>query len=147
MRGLPGESLARHHRPGVSKTPSPESRGTMRVLLTGGYGCIGSWIVRLLLARGDEAWIYDLKEDPKRLRLLLDDAQLKRVGFVAGDVTDLANLKNSIQRHGITHVVHLAGLQVPTCRADPVLGAKVNVLGTLTVFQAVRELREQVERL
>jgi nucleoside-diphosphate-sugar epimerase len=119
----------------------------MRVLLTGGYGCIGSWIVRLLLARGDEALIYDLKEDPKRLRLLLNDAQLKKVGFVAGDVTDLANLKTTITRHGITHVVHLAGLQVPTCRADPVLGAKVNVLGTLTVFQAVRELRTQVERL
>ena len=41
----------------------------MRVLLTGGYGCIGAWIVRNLLERGDEAFIYDLKEDPYRLRL------------------------------------------------------------------------------
>ena len=36
----------------------------MRVLLTGGYGCIGSWIVKNLLERGDQALIYDLKEDP-----------------------------------------------------------------------------------
>src|SRR5262249_55801511 len=41
----------------------------------------------------------------------------------------------------------LAGLQVPTCRADPLLGARVNVLGTLSVFEAVRQAAGQVERL
>ena len=111
---------------------------SMRVLLTGGYGCIGSWIVRQLLERGDEAFIYDLKEDPRRMRQIMSDEQVRRVPFVPGDVTDLANLKSAIERHGITHVVHLAGLQVPTCRADPMLGAKVNVLGTLAVFEAVK---------
>jgi nucleoside-diphosphate-sugar epimerase len=119
----------------------------MRVLLTGGYGCIGSWIVRNLLARGDQAWIYDLKEDARRLRLILPEEQVKEVGFVQGDVTDLAGLSRAVARHGITHVVHLAGLQVPTCRADPVLGAKVNVLGTLAVFEAVRASGGQVQRL
>src|SRR5947207_7881669 len=119
----------------------------MRVLLTGGYGCIGSWIVRNLHERGDQAWIYDLKEDPRRLRLLLSEEQVQQVPFVRGDVTDLAGLREAIRRHQISHVVHLAGLQVPTCRADPMLGAKVNVLGTLAVFEAVRELAGQVERL
>ena len=45
----------------------------MRALLTGGYGCIGSWIARNLLERGDQVLIYDLKEDPKRLRLILPE--------------------------------------------------------------------------
>jgi nucleoside-diphosphate-sugar epimerase len=119
----------------------------MRVLLTGGYGCIGAWIVRQLLWRGDRAWIYDLKEDPRRLRLILPDSQLAQVGFHQGDVTDLENLKRAIAEHRITHIVHLAGLQVPTCRADPILGAKVNVIGTLAVFEAVRAFPAQVERL
>ncbi|MBI1915915.1 MAG: NAD(P)-dependent oxidoreductase [Planctomycetes bacterium] len=119
----------------------------MRVLLTGGYGCIGSWIVRNLLQRGDQAWIYDLKEDPRRLRLLLSDEELRRVAFVPGDVTDLKGLKTALTNHSITHVVHLAGLQVPVCRADPILGARVNVLGTLAVFEAVRALQSQVQRL
>jgi nucleoside-diphosphate-sugar epimerase len=35
-------------------------------------------------------------------------------------------------------VIHLAGLQVPACKADPVAGALVNVVGTLTVFDAAR---------
>ena len=119
----------------------------MRVLLTGGYGCIGSWIVRNLLERGDQAWVYDLKHDPRRMSLVLSAEQLQQVGYVAGDVTDLENLKNAIRTLEITHVVHLAGLQVPTCRVNPILGAKVNVLGTLVVFEAVRELRSQVQRL
>jgi nucleoside-diphosphate-sugar epimerase len=119
----------------------------MRVLLTGGYGCIGSWIARALLRRGDGVWMYDLREDPRRLRLLLDDGELRRVGFVQGDVTDLAGLRAALDRHGITHVVHLAGLQVPVCRADPLLGARVNVLGTLAVFEAVRLAEGRVCRL
>ncbi len=119
----------------------------MRVLLTGGYGCIGSWIVRTLLGRGDQAWIYDLREDPRRLRLILPQEQVRRVGYVAGDVTDLAGLRAAIDRHQITHLVHLAGLQVPTCRADPMLGARVNVVGTLAVFEAVRQAQGQVQRL
>jgi nucleoside-diphosphate-sugar epimerase len=119
----------------------------VRVLLTGGYGCIGSWIVRNLLDRGDEVWIYDLKEDPHRLRLLLDDEQLRRVCFVPGDVTDFPSVHAAIQKNRITQVIHLAGLQVPVCRADPLLGAKVNVLGTLAVFEAVRQANGQVQRL
>jgi nucleoside-diphosphate-sugar epimerase len=119
----------------------------MRVLLTGGYGCIGSWIVRNLLDRGDQVWVYDLKEDPRRLRLLIDAERLQEVTFVQGDVTDLTHLRQAIDRNEVSHVIHLAGLQVPTCRADPILGAKVNVIGTLTVFEAVRLARPQVERL
>src|SRR5581483_8995825 len=42
-------------------------------------------------------------------------------------------------------LVHLAGLQVPTCKADPVAGAFVNVIGTLNLFEAARALG--VERI
>ena len=119
----------------------------MHVLLTGGYGCIGSWITKNLLERGDRVWIYDLKEDPKRMRLIMDDAQIRKVAFVQGDVTDLPRLREVLQQNAITHIVHLAGLQVPVCRADPILGAKVNVIGTLAVFEAVKQLQGQIQRL
>ncbi len=119
----------------------------MNVLLTGGYGCIGSWITRNLLAGGHRVSIYDLKEDPKRMRLIMDETQIRQVAFIQGDVTDLVRLKDALTEHKITHIVHLAGLQVPVCRADPILGAKVNVLGTLAVFEAVRQLQGQIQRL
>jgi nucleoside-diphosphate-sugar epimerase len=119
----------------------------MRVLITGGYGCIGSWITRTLLARGDQAWIYDLREDPRRMRLIMDEDQVGQVRFIRGDVTDLVGLREALHAHDITHLIHLAGLQVPVCRADPILGAKVNVVGTLAVFEAVRLAQGQVQRL
>jgi nucleoside-diphosphate-sugar epimerase len=36
----------------------------------------------------------------------------------------------------VTHVVHLAALQYPYCRDDHLAGARVNVLGTVCVFDA-----------
>ncbi len=119
----------------------------MRVLMTGGYGCIGSWVAKQLIDEGQEVWIFDLKEDTHRLDLLLDEAQNARVHFVAGDVSDAKGLREAVERIGATHLLHLAGLQVPTCRADPMLGAKVNVLGTLAVFEAAVALKDQVQRI
>jgi nucleoside-diphosphate-sugar epimerase len=119
----------------------------MRVLITGGYGFIGAWIIRNLLARGATVWVLDLREDARRLRLILPESEVAKVTFIQGDVTDLKAISAAIASHKISHIIHLAGLQVPTCRADPLLGAKVNVLGTLAVFEAVRAAGDQVKRL
>jgi UDP-glucuronate 4-epimerase len=107
-------------------------------LVTGAYGCIGSWAVRLLLDEGCGVTTYDLGGSDHRLRLLLDDDELASLDRVAGDVTDLAQLRGTMEERGVTHLIHLAALQVPFVRADPPLGARVNVVGTVTVFEAVR---------
>src|SRR5262249_25945998 len=70
--------------------------------------------------------------------LVLSDEELAALAQVRGDVTDLAQLQGTLAEHGITHIVHLAALQVPFVRADPPLGARVNVVGTVNVFEAVR---------
>jgi nucleoside-diphosphate-sugar epimerase len=119
----------------------------MRVLITGGYGFIGAWIIRSLLRGGHEVFVYDLKEDPRRLQLILPEDEVRKVRFVAGDVTDLPRLTDTLRENALTHVIHLAGLQVPTCRTNPILGAQVNVLGTLAVFEAVKSLGSQVQRI
>jgi nucleoside-diphosphate-sugar epimerase len=115
--------------------------------MTGGYGCIGSWVARQLVESGQEVWVYDLKEDTHRVALLLDAEGMSRVHFVPGDVSDPAAVRAAAEATGATHLLHLAGLQTPTCRADPVLGAKVNVIGTLAVFEAAVALKGQVERV
>ena len=45
-----------------------------------------------------------------------------------------------LAEHQITHVVHLAALQVPSVRENPVLGSRVNVTGTVNVFEAAKRL-------
>jgi nucleoside-diphosphate-sugar epimerase len=57
---------------------------------------------------------------------------------VRGDITDLEALEAVIDAERITNIIHLAALQVPFCRADPPLGARVNVLGTVNVFEAAK---------
>lgn len=110
----------------------------MKYLITGASGFIGAWIVRNLLDRGVAVVAYDTDADTRRLSMLLAPEELSRVQFVPGDVRDLEHLAATLRREAVTHAVHLAGLQVPTCRRDPVLGAGVNVLGTLSVFEAVK---------
>jgi UDP-glucuronate 4-epimerase len=47
-------------------------------------------------------------------------------------------VERALAEHEITHVVHLAALQVPFVRENPVLGSQVNVTGTVNVFEAAR---------
>lgn len=108
--------------------------------VTGALGCIGAWVVERLLARGDTPVVFDLGGDPRRIRDLVDDGGLARVRFVRGDVTDQGSVRAALAESGARHVVHLAGLQVPFCKADPAKGAAVNVLGSVHVFQAAAEL-------
>jgi len=42
-------------------------------------------------------------------------------------------VRSALESSGARRMIHLAGLQVPTCKADPVAGAFVNVIGTLNV--------------
>jgi len=104
-----------------------------RVFVTGADGCLGAWVVRQLLDGGDEVVVYDLGTNDDRHRLV---ARGKPLGFtrVAGDVTDREAVTAAMA--GCDRVIHLAALQVPFCRADPALGAAVNVVGTVNVFEA-----------
>src|SRR5439155_24604753 len=92
-------------------------------------------------------WAYYWKDEPGRPRLILPNEQARQVPLAAGEVTELPNLRHALDDNAICHVIQLAGLQVPTCRANPILGATVNVIGTLAVFEAVRQAQKPVERL
>jgi len=108
-----------------------------RFLVTGALGCIGAWACRHLLDEGVPVVAYDLGSDTHRLRLVLAPGQLEQVTFVRGDISELEPFETALREQAITHVVHLAALQVPFCRADPVLGARVNVVGTVNVLEAM----------
>ena len=114
-------------------------------LVTGAHGCIGAWVVRELLADGESVVMFDASSDPRRLQSILDDDQLAAARFVSGDITDPNAIAETIEAHRITHIIHLAGLQVPLCRANPRIGAMVNVIGTINVFEAALKNKDQVQ--
>ena len=118
-----------------------------RFLVTGALGCIGAWTVKRLVDENVPVWTYDLGSSTHRLRLIMNDDAYAKINFISGDVTDLTAFEKAITDNGITHVVHLAAFQIPLVRADPVLGAKVNVVGMAVVLEAIKRHKDQVRGL
>lgn len=108
-------------------------------LVTGAMGCIGAWVVRNLVQEGAQATVFDMSDNPHRLRLIMEPEELAQVRFIRDDITEYSAVERAIKDHGVTQVIHLAALQVPFCKADPVMGAKVNVVGTVNIFEAARQ--------
>ncbi len=108
-----------------------------RILLTGASGFIGAWVARELLQRQVPFVLFDRDPDLRRLDALVpgrpDDLPLE-----TGDIADAGLLTSLVERHRVTSIIHLAALQMPFCRPDPLEGARVNVLGTLAAFEAAR---------
>jgi nucleoside-diphosphate-sugar epimerase len=113
--------------------------GEERFLVTGALGCIGAWVVRNLVREGVPTAVFDLAGDPYRMQLIMAQDELARVRFMIGDITDLNAVRRALEECEATQVIHLAGLQVPACRANPPLGARVNIVGTVNLFEAAKQ--------
>jgi UDP-glucuronate 4-epimerase len=115
-----------------------------RFLITGALGAIGVWTMRALLEDGHAVVALDVATDGHRVPIALTSEQAGALVRVRGDVTDLGVVERAIDEHAVTDVIHLAALQVPFVRADPALGARVNVVGTVNVLEAVRRRRDRM---
>jgi nucleoside-diphosphate-sugar epimerase len=139
--------------PPHSKWLSPFGQRTMNersnqtFLITGAHGFIGAWIIKRLLATGARIVIFDQSAEQQRLRLIMSDEEISRTTVVTGDITEADALLPIIDNFAVSNIIHLAGLQVPTCRANPRLGAMVNVVGTINVFEAARQRRDQISNV
>ena len=92
-----------------------------------------------LSKRGKKVVSFDLSDNRQRLDLLMKPEEQEQINFVKGDLTDFGQVLKVISEYNIEHIIHLAALQVPFCRANPVLGAEVNVVGTVNVFEAAKQ--------
>ena len=111
--------------------------GEERFLVTGAGGCLGAWAIHELVKEGTPVVAFDVSDDLHRLRLLLDEQEIDDLEISLGDLRDQQAVEDLVVGGGITHVVHLAALQVPFCIADPVRGSQVNVTGTGTAARTV----------
>ena len=116
---------------------------TATVLVTGGAGFIGSYVTRLLLAKGRRVVVYDLQPHANALDLLLPAAAADRSNLVveAGEITDGWRLLDLCRRHDVGEVVHLASPLTKDVVANPIAGIRDICTGTATLFAVAREAR------
>jgi len=106
----------------------------MRVLVTGGAGHIGHSVCEAFHKQGF------------RVRVLLHRSRFKGIEFDLetewGDITEPDSVRRAIE--GVDAVVHLAGLVPPLTEQKPELARRVNVGGTRTLLNVIRERGERI---
>jgi CDP-glucose 4,6-dehydratase len=111
-----------------------------RVLLTGHTGFKGSWLSLWLQAVGAELCGYALA--PPTQPSLFEVARVAQgMTSVIGDITDLAHLQQVMADFRPEIVLHLAAQSVvSTSYRDPVANYNANVMGTVHVLEAIRQV-------
>jgi UDP-glucose 4-epimerase len=103
----------------------------VKFLVTGGTGFIGWRVVRNLLERKIPVVIGDWQVDSNVL------SRLPGAEKASLDVSDVKSVNAAFDRHpDITHGIHLAYLMSAEVEANPHLGASVNILGMINLFEA-----------
>jgi UDP-glucose 4-epimerase len=108
----------------------------MSVLVTGGAGYIGSHVVRLLMARGDEVVVVDRLSTGRRERVA--GATLVEMDLAAaGSESEVRHL---VQRHGVDGVLHFAALKsAPESVQEPERYYRENLNALANVLAGIRE--------
>ena len=98
-----------------------------KVIIFGGCGFLGAWLAKTLLNKF-VINIFD-KSINKKLLIKLLGKDVCKINFIEGDITDIEVVCKAVKN--MDCIVNLAGLMTPDCSKDPILGAKVNILGSI----------------
>ena len=109
----------------------------MRILITGGGGFIGAWLARRLADGGHQLRVFEPVERTVLFNRIVG-AAAATADWRLGDIADAQAVLAAAE--GCHAIIHLAGVLTPACKADPVRGAMINLVGTLNVFNAAQAL-------
>ena len=115
------------------------------ILITGGAGFIGNYVVRLFVNKYPEYHIINLDKltYAGNLANLRDIEGMPNYTFVKADICDYEVIKKLFAQYEIDGVIHLAAeTHVDRSIKDPFVFARTNVMGTLTLLQAANEYWE-----
>lgn len=108
----------------------------MKVLITGGGGFLGAWLVRRLLDAGIEVRIFDLGAKRDVVAAQIGLARADALEWHTGDISQYEPVLRAAE--GCDQIIHLAGVLTPACRDQPWMGLGINVTGTLNIFEAAK---------
>ncbi len=132
-------------RPGTPEFPASFADGREpSVLVTGGCGFIGTWVVRELLGRGLRVVVLDAGGRPARWERVIGEGA-KHIPLIRGSLLDRDLLARVFAEYQVHRVIHLAALLTPACQSDPWEGCRANVLGSVAVFEQVRACANRIQ--
>ncbi|PJE51602.1 MAG: NAD-dependent dehydratase [Candidatus Yanofskybacteria bacterium CG10_big_fil_rev_8_21_14_0_10_36_16] len=109
-----------------------EKNKTLKLIVTGGAGFIGSHLTDKLIEAGHDVIIIDNLSTGKKSQIN------KKAKFVKADIRELTKIKPHFK--GVDYVFHLAALaRIQPSIINPVPPFEVNVQGTLNVLIASRD--------
>ena len=114
----------------------------MKYLITGITGFAGPHLAKLLLSEGHSVAGLIRHSNGRQADLLdvISAADLERVEFLVGDLTNSRMLREVFHRHRFDGVFHLAAQShPPTSFKDPVGTFETNVTGTINLAQAIED--------
>ncbi|MGH9837535.1 MAG: NAD-dependent epimerase/dehydratase family protein [Blastocatellia bacterium] len=106
------------------------------ILVTGGSGFIGSYVLRALAERGDRAINFDVRPPGPEAAWYLNPVA-DRVPFVQGSIDELADLVQAVKQYEPAAIVHIGAI-VHDLPRQPQLALRVNVGGTVQVLEVMR---------
>jgi len=112
------------------------------ILITGGAGFIGSHLVRLFVNKYPDYTIVnmDALTYAGNLENVKDVEKKENYRFEHGDITDLEFVRSLFEKYKFEKVIHLAAeSHVDRSITDPLVFARVNVMGTGTMLQVAKE--------
>lgn len=111
---------------------------TIRYLVTGGAGFIGSHIAETLLKQGESVRVFDNLATGRSSNLEALQGLAGRFEFVQGDLRDSNAVRAAVE--GVEVVFHQGALaSVPRSIAEPVISLETNIIGTQNVLLAARD--------
>lgn len=119
-----------------------------KILITGGAGFIGSHVVRRFVTQYPQYSIINLDAltYAGNLENIADIEQLPNYTFVKGDITDAAFITALFVNEQFDGVIHLAAeSHVDRSIIDPLAFVKTNVIGTMNLLNAAREIWNTTE--
>lgn len=109
----------------------------MRVLVTGSTGLIGTHLIKRL-----KEWNTVISLVHNYVSCPSINEALIGTRIVEGDVTDVSLMRELVTRYEVTHIVHLAAIaKVKTAYLEPYSVYKTNMMGTLAILEAARNMK------